>query len=133
MYLIQCLRFSSGFGSWKDWRLNRALVSYPNPRHYILRCSLIFKALIWNLALLPPKKWYSYFFRWRRSFKLLLVYPSTELIETNDRWRYGIGCRKPDANNRRKKLEMCVFENLVREQIIKTQCTLNIVVTRGLW
>ena len=39
------------------------------------------------------------------------------------------GCRKPDAINRRKKLEMCVFENLVREQIIKTQCTLNIVVT----
>ena len=30
------------------------------------------------------------------------------------------GCRKPDAINRRKKLEMCVLENYVREQIIKT-------------
>ena len=38
-------------------RLMKSLASEPglsqwlNPRHYILRCSLIFKVLIWNLAL----------------------------------------------------------------------------------
>ena len=43
-------------------QLMKSLASEPglslwlNPRHYILRCSLIFKVLIWNLALIPPKK-----------------------------------------------------------------------------